>query len=193
MTVPSTPQEPARGGRLALTAGLSCAVLALDLWSKEWAWQNLRHKPPQIISKGFLQLDYAFNTGSAFGFLRSASWSRTFFIVITLAAVAYMTRLALTLPTRFISGYFAVALIIGGALGNLHDRFFRIDFQKHGVVDFMVFYYWPGKRWPAFNVADVALVAGVMLFMLYLRRYGALIEEQEAATKTAAAAVAKTP
>ena len=40
------------------------------------------------------------------------------------------------------------------------------------VVDFIVVYYWPGKRWPAFNIADAALVAGVLLFMIYLRRHG---------------------
>lgn len=178
MTEPSTDREPSRGGRLALTAGIAAAALALDLWTKQWAWDNLRYQPKRIISEGFLQLEYAFNTGSAFGFLRSASWSRTFFIVVTFAAVIYMVRLALTLPTRFLSGYIAVSLIIGGALGNLYDRFFRFDFQiqKHGVVDFLVFYYWPDKRWPAFNVADVALVAGVILFMLYLRRYGELLD-----------------
>ena len=132
----------------------------------------------RIISEGFFQLEYAFNTGSAFGFLRSAAWSRAFFIVITLAAVAYMVRLALTLPTRFLSAYFAVAMIVGGALGNLYDRVLRFDpnYKRHGVVDFLVFYYWPDKRWPAFNVADVALVAGVILFMLFLRKHGAAID-----------------
>jgi len=177
MTDQATPRDPSRASRLGLTAGLAAAALALDLWSKEWAWQNLRHKPPRIISEGFFQLDYAFNTGSAFGFLRSATWSRTFFIAVTFAAVIYMIRLAMTLPTRFISGYLAVAMIIGGALGNVHDRFFRIDFQRHGVVDFIVFYYWPDKRWPAFNIADVALVVGVLLFMLYLHRHGEILDE----------------
>ena len=182
MTELSTDRDPSRGGRLTLTAGIAVVALVLDLWTKQWAWDNLRHQPPKIISEGFLQLEYAFNTGSAFGFLRSASWSRTFFIVVTFAAVIYMVRLAMTLPTRFVSGYLAVSLIIGGALGNLYDRFFRFDFQiqKHGVVDFLVFYYWPDKRWPAFNIADVALVVGVILFMIYLRRYGALLDENAA-------------
>jgi signal peptidase II len=183
-TEPQATEEPGRGGRLALTGGLAAAVLALDLWSKEWAWQNLRHQPKRIISEGLFQLEYAFNTGSAFGFLRSAAWSRAFFIVVTLAAVAYMVRLALTLPTRFLSAYFAVAMIVGGALGNLYDRILRFDpnYQRHGVVDFLVFYYWPDKRWPAFNVADVALVAGVILFMLFLRKHGASIDQVAAAT-----------
>ncbi|MCA9636520.1 MAG: signal peptidase II [Myxococcales bacterium] len=175
-TAAAAAAEPKRAPRLILTGVVAALVLALDLGSKAWAWENLRFLPKRVMVEGFFQLEFAFNTGSAFGFLRSASWSRIFFIAITIAAVIYMVRLALTLPARFISGYMAVALIIGGALGNLHDRFFRLLGGKHGVVDFLVFYYWPGKRWPAFNVADVALVAGVILFMIYLRRHGAALD-----------------
>ena len=57
-------------------------------------------------------------------------------------------------------------------LANLHDRFIRTFLDHHGVVDFIVVNYWPGKRRPAFNIADAALVAGVLLFMIYLRRHG---------------------
>ncbi|HRI07268.1 MAG TPA: signal peptidase II [Nannocystaceae bacterium] len=169
---PASPSEPSRAGRVALTAAIAIVALGLDLWTKEWAWQTLRREPPRIIVDGFFQLDFAFNTGSAFGFLRGFDWSRYFFIAITIAAVAYMGRLAMSLPTRFVSGFIAIALIAGGALGNLHDRLFRLHGSRHGVVDFIVVYYWPDKRWPAFNIADVALVAGVILFMLYLRRHG---------------------
>jgi signal peptidase II len=163
---------PTRASRLTLTAGVAALALALDLWTKEWAWQNLRREPAKVIIDGFFQLDYAFNTGSAFGFLRGLEWSRYFFIVITVAAVAYMARLAYSIPARHLSAFIAIGLIAGGALGNLHDRFFRFDFGRHGVVDFIVVYYWPGARWPAFNIADAALVAGVLLFMIYLRRHG---------------------
>lgn len=156
---------------------VAAIALALDLGSKAWVWNNLlgpsgRPTPPRIFVEGFFQIEFAFNTGSAFGFLRNAEWSRLFFIVVTIAAVIYMTRLAMTLPARFVSGYIAIGLIIGGALGNLHDRFFRVFDGKHGVVDFLVVYYWPGQRWPAFNIADAALVAGVFLFLIYLRRHG---------------------
>ena len=171
-SAPGAAAPPNRAGRVALFAAVTAASLGLDLWTKEWAWQNLRHEPARILVDGFFQLDFAFNTGSAFGFLRGFAWSRYFFIVITVAAVLYMGRLALTLPTRFVSGFIAIALIAGGALGNLHDRIFRVFATKHGVVDFIVVYYWPGKRWPAFNIADAALVAGVLLFMLYLHRHG---------------------
>jgi signal peptidase II len=143
-----------------------------------WAWDHLRHPDSgrplsRIINDGLFHLEFAFNTGSAFGFLRDAEWSRYFFIAITVAALVYMGRLAWTLPTRWPAPAFvAIGLIASGALGNLHDRFVRIIDGNYGVVDFIVVFYWPGKRWPAFNIADAALVAGVLLFMIYLRRHG---------------------
>jgi signal peptidase II len=92
-----------------------------------------------------------------------------------------MARLALTLSTRASSGFVAIGLIASGALGNLHDRFVRVFMDQYGVVDFIVVYYWPGKRWPAFNIADAALVAGVLLFMIYLRRHGDPASPEKAA------------
>jgi signal peptidase II len=167
----STP-GPSRAARIALVLGVLVPALALDLWSKAWAWEHLRNQPGREIVKDFFYLDFAFNTGSAFGFLRDAGWSRMFFIAITVAALVYMARLAMTLATRGGSGFVAIGLIASGALGNLHDRFVRVFMEQYGVVDFIVVYYWPGKRWPAFNIADAALVAGVLLFMIYLRRHG---------------------
>jgi signal peptidase II len=170
---PTSPSgAPSRRSRLALVMAVLVPSLALDLWTKAWAWNNLREAPAKIFSQGLFHLEFAFNTGSAFGFLRDAAWSRAFFIVITLAALVYMGRLAMTLPTRFPSAFVAIGLIASGALGNLHDRFVRVYQGEYGVVDFIVVFYWPGKRWPAFNIADAALVAGVLLFMIYLRRHG---------------------
>jgi signal peptidase II len=167
---------PSRSGRIALVLGVLVPTLALDLWTKAWAWDNLRQQAGKVIVDGFFRLEFAFNTGSAFGLLRDADWARAFFIIVTVAALVYMARLALTLPTRAPSGFVAIGLIAGGAIGNLHDRFVRIFLDHHGVVDFIVVNYWPGKRWPAFNIADAALVAGVLLFMIYLRRHGDQVE-----------------
>jgi len=167
-----TIDTPTRRARIALVLATLIPALALDLWTKAWAWEHLRTQPGRAIVPHFFHLEFAFNTGSAFGFLRDAGWSRLFFIAITVAALVYMARLAMTLPTRWPSGFVAIGLIASGALGNLHDRFVRVFMDQYGVVDFIVVYYWPGKRWPAFNIADAALVAGVLLFMIYLRRHG---------------------
>jgi lipoprotein signal peptidase len=47
-----------------------------------------------------------------------------------------------------------------------------VDIPRHGVIDFIVVHYWDGKRWPTFNIADICLVVGVGLFMLYLAMQG---------------------
>lgn len=160
--------DPPRGPRVALAAAVAAICVGLDLWTKAWAWDTLRDAPAWIIRQGLFHLEFAFNTGSAFGFLRDAEWSRWFFIAITLVAIGYLARLALTLPTRARAPYVAIGLIAGGALGNLHDRLIRVYEGAYGVVDFIVVFYWPGHRWPAFNVADAVLVAGVLLFLLVL-------------------------
>jgi signal peptidase II len=93
-----------------------------------------------------------------------------------------MGWLAASMPTVRRYGFIAIGMIAGGALGNLHDRFVRImkvPFQgkwveRYGVVDFLQFYYpWdPEHYWPIFNVADSALVCGVVLLVLYMRFHG---------------------
>lgn len=162
----ATDLQPSRRSRVVLVTLITGLGLGLDLWTKAWAWEALRGHPAWVIREGLFQLEFAFNTGSAFGFLRDASWSRAFFILVTAAALVYLGRLTWTLPTRLRAAYVAIGLIAGGALGNLHDRFVRVLDGSYGVVDFIVVYYWPGQRWPAFNIADAVLVAGVILFLL---------------------------
>jgi len=194
---PSSPaSEPPRSKRIALLVAFALVVLALDLWSKSWAWNNLREGAEVTVVENWLYFEFGFNTGSAFSFLREAEWGRALFIVVTIVALAYMGRLAATLPTRWPSAYVAIALVSGGALGNLHDRIFRqMEVRgevRHGVVDFIKVFYWPDKPWPTFNVADVALVVGVGLLFIFLTRHGETIEagkREGDATTTAAPVV----
>jgi signal peptidase II len=168
--------EPTRRSRVLIVAIVVAIVLALDLSTKAWAWEHVRVKEVVLV-KGWLHLHFAFNTGAAFGVFRGA---RVLFVLITAGALAYLGRLVYIWPTRHVAPYVAIALIAGGALGNLHDRLFRSFAGNHGVVDFIVVYYWPGARWPSFNIADAALAAGVMLMLLYLRRHGdALLRRYE--------------
>lgn len=154
-----------------LTLVVMITTLALDLWSKNWAWENLRHKRPMMIIEPLLEFSFSFNLGAAFGFLNSVSWSRMFFIVVTLLALVYMVWLALSLPTRRSYGFIAVGFIAAGASGNLHDRLVRTnDGGAYGVVDFIKVNYPWGGSWPTFNVADVLLLLGVATLLLYLRR-----------------------
>lgn len=171
---------PSRASRLWLVVALTAISLILDLWSKSWAWENLREGPGVTVVENWVYYEFGFNTGSAFSLLRDASWARVTFIGVTVIAVLYMARLAMTLPTKWASPFIAVALVSGGALGNLHDRLVRImevrGEERYGVVDFIKVHYWPDKVWPTFNIADVALVVGVGLLLVFLTRHGDALE-----------------
>jgi signal peptidase II len=186
-----TPVDPPRAGRLWMTGAVLVALLVLDLVTKQWAWDNLRSGEVHTVVEGWVFYEFGFNTGSAFSLLRDASWSRLLFIGITFLALVYMGHLARTLPTRFASAFVAIGMVASGALGNLHDRFLRqmlIDGeQRYGVVDFIKVFYWKGKPWPTFNVADVALVAGVLLLLWFLLRHGDVLDAQAEQAKQAKA------
>ncbi len=178
------PPPPPRSGR-AIAVGVAAALsLGLDLWTKHWAWHNLHLNNDRVtVIEKFFYLDFSFNTGAAFGFLEGTGFARPLFIVITVLTVLYMLNMVRTLPTKRLYGFLAIGLIIGGALGNLHDRFFRTLMrggeEVYGVVDFILVYYLPGKRWPTFNIADVALVVGVALLFPFLLIHAQDLEEQD--------------
>ncbi len=110
----------------------------------------------------FLELTLLYNTGAAFSFLAGASgWQRWFFIglgtVVSLAILYWMRQLDARRNALLSSG---LALILGGALGNVIDRVW------HGhVIDFIHFHY---RQWefPAFNVADTSITVGAALLIL---------------------------
>jgi signal peptidase II len=178
---------PSRKSRLVLALVIVAAVLGLDLWTKAWAWGALRDGATVTVIEDWFYFEFGFNTGSAFSFLRDAAYARATFIAVTILALLYMARLALTLPTKYGVAFVAVALVSGGALGNLHDRIMRqMELRgemRYGVVDFIKVYYWPGKVWPTFNVADVALVVGVGLLFIFLTRHGDEIDDKKKGKK----------
>lgn len=112
------------------------------------------------LIRGFFDLTLVFNKGAAFSFLSSSSgWQRWLFIGIGLVAAIFIVfMLARHASQRLFCA--ALALIAGGALGNVVDRI------VHGhVVDFLLFYH---RSWsfPAFNVADSAITVGAVLLVL---------------------------
>lgn len=185
---PSPAEAPPRWLRVVELVAVAGISLWADLASKAWAWAHLRHGEVVTVVDKWVYFEFGFNTGSAFSFLRDASYARVTFIVVTILALLYMGRLAATLPTRFRVAFVAVGLVCGGALGNLHDRLIRtMELRgevRYGVVDFIKVYYWPNRVWPTFNIADVALVIGVGLLFIFLARHGDTIDaETKAAAK----------
>ena len=107
----------------------------------------------------FFNLVLVFNTGAAFSFLAAGSgWQTLFFAAVaTIASAVISFMIYRNAHKRLFSG--GLALILGGALGNLHDR---LVYGK--VVDFLDFHV-AGWHWPAFNVADSAIFVGAAILI----------------------------
>ena len=111
---------------------------------------------------GFLNWTLAFNTGAAFSFLHDAGgWQRWLFSVLAVGVSAVLIVWLRRLPRGEWRTALPLALVIGGALGNLVDR---VRFGR--VTDFIEVYYQQWS-WPAFNVADSAISVGAVLLIVF--------------------------
>lgn len=139
---------------------LSGLVIVLDQVTKYLAETLLvMHQPVAVMPSFNLMLTY--NTGAAFSFLAQAGgWQRWFFLglgsLVSIGLVIWLTRLKP--QEKWLAA--ALALILGGAVGNLIDRAWLGQ-----VIDFIQLYYdrW---YWPAFNIADSAIFAGAALLVV---------------------------
>lgn len=138
--------------------GLAALVVGLDQLSKYAVRQAFVFGESTRVTP-FFDLVLVFNPGAAFSFLSEASgWQRAFFITIALAASAFVSFLIVKHRDKPLF-CFALALILGGAVGNLIDR---IVFGA--VVDFLDFH-WADYHWPAFNLADSSIFCGAALLI----------------------------
>ncbi len=147
---------------------LSVVVVALDQASKWWATSALQYQE-QVAVMPFFDLTLRYNYGAAFSLLASAGgWQRYFFAAVALLASAAITFWLRRLEPHKRWEAAALALILGGALGNLWDRL-----SLGYVVDFILLYYGP-HQWPAFNIADSAISLGAAMLVidiLFLQRH----------------------
>lgn len=172
---PGQGEAPAAAHRppLAVLLLLSAAVLAFDLWTKRWATETLAGHPPVNVIGELVRFTYTRNSGVAFGLGAGIPFPYWLFsIVAALAIVWLFVRQRVPSPARRV----ALALILGGALGNLVDR------VRYGeVVDFIEIG-WGRWHWPVFNVADSAVSIGVVLFALAWPRSKADAHDEGART-----------
>jgi len=137
---------------------LSGVVVALDQASKYVAVVKLSGHPPVEVTS-FFNLVLVYNRGAAFSFLAGAGgWQRELFTGIALIASAWIVYL-LRRHSQQTLFCFALALVLGGAIGNVIDRL-----TVGAVVDFLDFHAL-GWHWPAFNVADSAITCGAALLI----------------------------
>jgi signal peptidase II len=135
-------------------------VVALDQWTKGLASAQLEYGRPVAILP-VLNFTLQYNTGAAFSFLSDQSgWQRWFFsavaAIVSVVLLVWLSRLRREQWLLALS----LALILGGALGNLYDRLLL-----GYVVDFISVHY-AGSYFPAFNVADSAISVGAALMIL---------------------------
>jgi signal peptidase II len=139
---------------------LSGVVLILDQGSK-WFADSLLGPHDAVPLLPFLDLRKAYNPGAAFSFLSDASgWQRWFFSGLAVLIIGVLVVWLRRLPPGHGRVALALALILGGAAGNLVDRVL----YGH-VIDFIDLYYgtW---HWPTFNIADSAITLGAVLLIL---------------------------
>jgi signal peptidase II len=137
---------------------LALAVALLDQASKWLILAVVMQPPRQIVVAPFFNLVLVYNTGISFGLFNSGpEMSRWVLVGAALVIVALLAIWFVTCDTPVV-GY-GIALVVGGALSNVVDRLIH-----PGVVDFLDFHL-AGLHWPAFNVADSAIVVGVALLL----------------------------
>lgn len=153
--------DPARGdarkGLVLACAGLAVTVLVVDQLTKVWALENLDVGRWRPLLGDWIQLTLVFNPGAALSLGTGMTWVLT---ILALAVTIVVVRSARRLGSRGWS--LAFGLLLGGALGNLGDRFFRDPgFARGRVVDFIDYF-----GWFVGNVADIAIVVAAGLIMV---------------------------
>jgi signal peptidase II len=137
-------------------------ALPLDVASKEWVLRSIERGDHIPVIDGVFYLTHVRNPGAAFSMLANApEWFRTtFFPLMTIVALGLIVSMFRQLAPRDRLASFALGFVLGGAAGNLLDRF------RHGeVVDFLHVKLWSSFSWPDFNLADSFIVVGVALLV----------------------------
>jgi signal peptidase II len=136
---------------------LSVVVIALDQLTKAWVLRDLPEYTAIPVIDGFWNWYRTYNTGAAFSFLSDAGgWQKYFFVTLAAVICGLLGWWLSRTPRQDWRTAAPYALVIGGAVGNVIDRL------VHGhVVDFIQWYA-GDYYWPAFNIADMAIVGGTI-------------------------------
>ena len=163
------PKMVANGSRAFMCYALAIIIVIIDQWTKWLAETKLTFHDPVPVIEPFLNWTLAYNYGAAFSFLADAGgWQKWFFsglaLLMSLVLIVYLIKA----PRKATLLSFGLALVLGGAVGNLIDRLL------HGhVIDFIHVHYADVWHYPIFNIADIGISIGVLLIiidMLFLEK-----------------------
>ena len=159
----------ANGSRALVWYILALVIVIIDQWTKWLAETKLTFHDPVPVIEPFLNWTLAYNYGAAFSFLADAGgWQKWFFSGLALLMSLFLIIYLIKAPRKATLLSFGLALVLGGAVGNLIDRLL------HGhVIDFIHVHYADVWHYPIFNIADVGISIGVLLIvidMLFLEK-----------------------
>ena len=146
---------------------IAALIVLLDRVTKLWVIANIKQEHAIVIIPRIFRLTHVVNTGAAFSIFEGASSPalvRNLLIGFSIIAVTVVLALIWKTGQRATLTSVALALILGGAIGNLYDRIrfaFVVDFLEVHIVHY---------HWPDFNVADSAIVVGACLLLLEMLR-----------------------
>ena len=157
-----TPKLLANGSRAFNWYLLSLLVFGLDQWTKWLAETKLTFHQPVPVIEPVLNWTLAYNYGAAFSFLADqGGWQKWFFAGLALVMAVFLTFYLTKTPRTARLLNTGLALVLGGAVGNLVDRLL------HGhVIDFIHVHYADAWHYPIFNVADMGICVGVALIVI---------------------------
>jgi signal peptidase II len=161
---------------------VSLGVLVLDQWTKWLVEAHLPHHSAHEVIPGFMNLTHVRNTGVAFGLFASEGGGNGF--LLTLLGLGALVAVGIYFwftPTRDRMLLTALALVVGGAVGNLIDR------VSSGAVTDFVDVYVGTHHWPSFNIADSAISIGIVLMAIDSFRPHPRRQPQEAPAAATAA------
>lgn len=136
--------------------------VVLDQATKLWAIRSLRPIGIKTVLRGYFDLRYSLNTGAAWSFLADAdpTFRRWFFLSATLLAMGLIGTMYHRARMEQRAFRWALALLFSGAIGNFIDRV-----RAGHVVDFISLHIRDRFQWATFNVADIAITAGLLLLL----------------------------
>lgn len=158
----SPPAPAAPRTRKSLFLLIALAILALDQWTKWLIESHLPEQSSHEVIPGLLHISHVRNTGVAFGMFANGGrdgspWLLSLFGLVALGLIAVLFHRT---PAKDRVLLAALALVLGGAVGNLFDRI-----SSGAVTDFIAVFI-GSYRWPDFNVADSAISIGLVLILI---------------------------
>ena len=151
--------------RYLILFAFSFLIVALDQLVKMYIHLNYQLGESIPVVAGFFNITYVRNLGAAFGFLAQThpAFREIFFLAMPPMALVIILLILRTVKDEDYPQVFALSAVFGGAIGNYIDRWrFRY------VIDFLDFHWKEVYTWPAFNIADMAIVGGVLLLLLMM-------------------------